>query len=88
MLWAVATNRTLLWKYYDKESCELYAPKLRQDPIHCVVANRLQDCSEILERAPWVSKLKSVKYNVLDDETTNPPYCNPLPVPARLSLLK
>lgn len=54
MLWAVVTNRTLLWKYYDKESCELYAPKLHQDPIHCQVANRLEDCDAILERAPWI----------------------------------
>jgi len=54
MLWAVVTNRTLLWKYYDGPTCDEYASKLHQDPIHCQVANRLEDCAAILERAPWI----------------------------------
>jgi hypothetical protein len=51
-LWAVLTNRTMLWKYYDRESCLQYG-RHYGTPI-CEAANTEHDCGEILLRAPWI----------------------------------
>jgi hypothetical protein len=51
-LWAVLTNRTMLWKYYDRRNClrygKLYSPQI------CQSANTAKDCSKVLLRAPWI----------------------------------
>jgi hypothetical protein len=55
LLWAVVTNRTYLWKYFDRETC-LASPK-RPDGSHlfnCNATNRVEDCDTILERAAWL----------------------------------
>jgi hypothetical protein len=52
-LWAILTNRTMLWKYYDRESCLRYGRKLYGMAI-CRAANTADDCGEVLLRAPWI----------------------------------
>jgi hypothetical protein len=55
LLWAVVTNRTYLWKYFDREAC-LASPK-GPDGSHlfnCNATNRVEDCDAILERAAWI----------------------------------
>jgi hypothetical protein len=55
LLWAVVTNRTYLWKYFDRETC-LASPK-RPGGSHlfnCNATNRVEDCDTILERAAWL----------------------------------
>jgi hypothetical protein len=54
-LWAVVTNRTFLWKYFDKEECKNKnrifhsATKTR-----CKAINRVEDCDQVLRRAHWL----------------------------------
>lgn len=52
LLWAVITNRTLLWKYYDEKTCRtvgrLYSQRI------CEAANEESDCQRILKRAEWL----------------------------------
>jgi len=55
LLWAVVSNRTLLWKYYDKETCHMAQSKeIRDDNEVCGVANTVHDCDPVLERASWL----------------------------------
>jgi hypothetical protein len=49
LAWAVATNRTYLWKYFDHETC-LANPKI----FNCNATNRVEDCDTIMERAAWL----------------------------------
>jgi hypothetical protein len=52
LIFAVITNRTLLWKYHDRSTCERvgegHASKI------CIVANTPQDCSLVLHRHEWI----------------------------------
>lgn len=52
MLWSMLTNRTLLWKYFDAESCSLYNSCC--NPLVCRTANVVEDCDPILTRAKWI----------------------------------
>jgi hypothetical protein len=54
LLWAVVSNRTLLWKYYDKETCRAVQSDERLDNEVCGVANTLHDCDPVLKRASWL----------------------------------
>jgi hypothetical protein len=49
---AIATNRTLLWKYYDKETCSKFGGSI--DPAICKNANTEAACSGVLKRASWI----------------------------------
>jgi hypothetical protein len=78
LLWAVVTNRTLLWKYYDQASCRaLSAGKF--DPQICPAANRVADCDVVLGRAPWMASYEDWAARVgalpvtLNVWTTHPP---------------
>ena len=51
-LWAIVTNRTLLWKYYDRESCQQLGSKY--DPKICEAANHVEDCDAVLSRRDWM----------------------------------
>jgi hypothetical protein len=55
LLWAVVTNRTYLWKYFDSEAC-LASPKGPdgKEFFNCSTTNRVEDCDAILERAAWL----------------------------------
>jgi hypothetical protein len=50
--WAILTNRTILWKYYDRETCLKYGRHYSKGT--CLTANTVDDCAEILLRAPWI----------------------------------
>jgi hypothetical protein len=49
---AIATNRTLLWKYYDKETCAV--SHMGYSMAVCNLTNHLSDCERILDRASWI----------------------------------
>jgi hypothetical protein len=53
LLWAVVTNRTLLWKYYDRAACLAFGAR-HFDPKICQAANDVVDCDKVLERAAWM----------------------------------
>jgi len=53
VLWSVVTNRTLLWKYWDEETCTKYDGRYYSPKI-CESANREEDCNQILTRAEWI----------------------------------
>jgi hypothetical protein len=52
LIWAVATNRTLLWKYYDKKTCLRVGA--RYSSTICRAANTAADCAKVLHRAHWL----------------------------------
>lgn len=52
MLWSILTNRTVLWKYWDTETCHKYGSAFNQ--AICTSANTVQDCDAILARADWI----------------------------------
>lgn len=56
LIWAIVTNRTLLWKYYDKETCRQVG--LRYGPNICMSANSVEDCDSVLKRAEWLPSLR------------------------------
>lgn len=49
---AIVTNRTLLWKYYDPETCS-YA-HVGYDTNPCEISNHERDCAQVLKRAAWI----------------------------------
>lgn len=52
LIWAVVTNRTLLWKYYDEATCQRAGQKFSQ--AICRAANTEQDCATVLHRRVWL----------------------------------
>jgi hypothetical protein len=69
LLWAIVTNRTVLWKYYDRTTClashSMYAAgegatakadtNIMADlDLICQAANTVHDCDEVLKRASWI----------------------------------
>jgi hypothetical protein len=52
---AVVTNRTYLWKYFDRETC-LALRNVQAEAISSTAnaTNRVEDCDAILERAAWL----------------------------------
>ena len=52
--WAIITNRTLLWKYWDEETCKNYNGDVKQFASVCDNANKVEDCDQILTRAGWL----------------------------------
>jgi hypothetical protein len=57
VLWAIVTDRTVLYKYLDKDTCEhlkVAQPMLYLDDTICQAANTVADCDAVLERTPWL----------------------------------
>jgi hypothetical protein len=52
VIWAVITNRTVLWKYYDKRACRRLGSK--HSRRICEAANTEADCAKVLDRAAWI----------------------------------
>ena len=50
LIWAIATNRTLLWKYYDIKTCRA----LDQSSCYIADLNSESDCDKVLHRASWI----------------------------------
>lgn len=51
-IWAIVTNRTLLWKYYDQVTC--LALGVNHDQSICESANHETECANILQRSQWI----------------------------------
>ena len=64
LIWAVITNRTLLWKYYDRDTCQVVG-RMYASGI-CQAANHETDCRSVLKRAEWLPGLDEWKlsYNL------------------------
>jgi len=58
MKWAIITNQTLLWKYYDYPTCvEMESSDIRYNGTsmeHCGHNTTEIDCDRILHRATWI----------------------------------
>ena len=54
LLWSILTNRTILWKYWDRETCLKYHTEHYYSIDICENANLASDCAHILRRAPWM----------------------------------
>lgn len=57
-LYAIISNRTLLWKYYDSEACVGYHERARgkgrSQLDNCTVQGSIEDCSPMLELQNWL----------------------------------
>jgi hypothetical protein len=52
MFWAMVSNRTMLWHYYDKETCQDIGAA--HDPMLCEIVKTEEICSQYLKRAEWI----------------------------------
>ena len=52
LLWAMLTNRTVLYRYWDTEACLAYS---NYHKGLCKAANTADDCAKVLDRAPWMA---------------------------------
>jgi len=52
-MFAIATNRTLLWKYLDEESYAMIIPHQKHFLPEANL-NTVEECDGMLERAPWL----------------------------------
>ena len=57
MAWAIATNRTLLWKYYDYDTCRQVGEGY--DRRICTRTGTRESCEEHLNLAPWIPSYDS-----------------------------
>ena len=53
MVGALITNRTLLWKYYDPDTCSSLS-KYNKNGLWCGKFGSYEDCHQILGRADWI----------------------------------
>jgi hypothetical protein len=53
--WAIATNRTLLWKYYDYDTCQKVGKQY--DRRICSQTKTRASCEHVLELADWIPSL-------------------------------
>ncbi|GKY98016.1 hypothetical protein MPSEU_000759700 [Mayamaea pseudoterrestris] len=71
-LWGILTNRTILWKYVTNDACRDIRRRWLYPfhPQRCNVSNSMQECHEILERAPWIPSYDewSEKLNLTEDD--------------------
>ena len=51
-LWSIVTNRTLLWQYWDQETCQQFGGPY--DGRICSGANQVEECDVYLERDSWM----------------------------------
>ena len=52
LIWAIVTNRTLLWHYYDRNACRVFGAD--HSRAICEGANTEKDCNRVLKRASWI----------------------------------
>lgn len=75
MLWAIITNRTLLWQYWDDPTCMYWSG---QKQI-CRSMNRVQDCEQILSRADWIPSYDEWSKRLALEQPSEIPYYATLP---------
>ena len=71
-VWALVTNRTLLWKYYDTATC--LAQGSNHDLAICASANKEQDCARVLIRSSWIPSYDSWAHKLNLGQATLVPY--------------
>jgi hypothetical protein len=54
LLWAIITNRTVLYQYLDRETCERLMVSQPLSFLDCRAANVERDCDAVLERSTWL----------------------------------
>jgi hypothetical protein len=60
--WSIVTNRTMLFKYWDRETCFKYGSMYSL--AICREANAVRDCDAILARAPWIPHLDDWRHEL------------------------
>lgn len=70
LLWAIITNRTLLWQYWDDPTCVYWSGQKRI----CRSMNRVQDCDQILSRADWIPSYDEWSKRLALDQPSEIPY--------------
>jgi len=73
MIWAVVTNRTLLYDVYDKEICNriwVYKRGVRSGRCTSLgtMDERIEDCNRALQRADWIPSFHGWKEDLRLDE--------------------
>ncbi|GKY92948.1 hypothetical protein MPSEU_000263700 [Mayamaea pseudoterrestris] len=81
LLWSMLTNRTVLWKYWDKETCLKYTDRLHYRAVKCKKTNTEIDCANVLHRAPWMMSYDEWKqergHNLDYDDDDDEPFATP-----------
>eukprot|EP00547_Thalassionema_nitzschioides_P006976 CAMPEP_0194204608 /NCGR_PEP_ID=MMETSP0156-20130528/4079_1 /TAXON_ID=33649 /ORGANISM="Thalassionema nitzschioides, Strain L26-B" /LENGTH=540 /DNA_ID=CAMNT_0038930663 /DNA_START=227 /DNA_END=1849 /DNA_ORIENTATION=- len=76
MKWAIITNQTLLWKYYDYSTCvEMESSDIRYNGTsmkHCRHDTTEADCGRILRRATWIPSFDEWAPKLLRNEDNYP----------------
>jgi len=54
MMWSIATNRTLLFKYLDAPTYRKYAPLLHFNMLSEQQTNTQQECEQVLRKQNWI----------------------------------
>jgi hypothetical protein len=54
MLYGILTNRTVMWRYLDKEACEIIKNDKYFNNEICETANEKGDCDKVLELQDWI----------------------------------
>jgi hypothetical protein len=82
-LWAIITNRTLLWQYWDDPTCMYWSG---QKHI-CRSMNRVQDCDQILSRADWIPSYDEWSKRLALEQPSEIPYFATHPTARRSEIL-
>lgn len=71
LLWSILTNRTMLWKYWDRDTCLKYDGRYYTRKI-CTMANNVEDCNSVLRRKPWLPSYDEfVVQNSIDSNSSH-----------------
>ena len=54
MLYGILTNRTVMWRYLDKDACEIIKNDKYFNNEICETANEKGDCDKVLELQDWI----------------------------------
>jgi len=71
LLWAILTNRTLLWRYQNYDVCEEYVEENCANEYHRDLIIGPSDCQGLLERSPWIPSYEEWKDKLLLIHGTN-----------------
>jgi len=69
MLWSVLTNRTMLYKYWDRDTCQNYGRDFSQKI--CDSSNNATTCDAILHRAGWIPSYDEWAPRLLSDSSSS-----------------
>jgi hypothetical protein len=70
------TNRTMLYKYYDFDTCLKY--QMQPSVAICKFANTIDECSQLLHRAPWMASYDEWRSHIWGNETEEKPFLVPI----------